>query len=153
MHKPDVTMTKLHAACIVGQLAEAQRMLADIRLFEGEPAVEHAVASADRMGCTAFHYAAKCGSVELLRWLHAACGADALAATQSGGETALHLAAEQGHRDAVVALLELGLLASRARRSDGATALHLAARRGHGDVVDALAARGEVERGLSLIHI
>jgi ankyrin repeat protein len=59
-----------------------------------------------------------------------------VAAKAEDGETALHRAAWQGHRD-VVRLL-LGRMEGAdvaAKAEDGETALHRAARRGHGDVV------------------
>ena len=57
-------------------------------------------------------------------------------AGDNGGKTALHWAAEKGHRDVVALLLsrmDLGQIA--ATDKWGMTALHWAAENGHGDVV------------------
>ncbi|MEP7116423.1 MAG: ankyrin repeat domain-containing protein [Acidobacteriota bacterium] len=59
---------------------------------------------------------------------------------QGDGMTALHWAAERGHRDLAIALLAAGANVSAVTRLGGFMPLHLAARAGHADVVSVLVA-------------
>jgi uncharacterized protein len=85
-----------------------------------------------------FLYAAREGNLVLLRQALAQ-GADLYGRTESG-ETALHLAALEGHEAIVVELLCRGLDPS--VRYSGFTPLHCAAYRGHAGVIQRLLAHG-----------
>eukprot|EP00438_Fugacium_kawagutii_P015114 Skav214605 [mRNA] locus=scaffold57:960850:967453:- [translate_table: standard] len=92
------------------------------------------------IGDTALHWAAVIGSAEVISALGAA-GADIEATTGwfRRGETALHLAAQEGHSAAVAQLLELRAAVA-PRDAEGNTPLHDAARKGHEEVVQLLRA-------------
>ncbi|MHC4228208.1 MAG: ankyrin repeat domain-containing protein, partial [Planctomycetota bacterium] len=62
-------------------------------------------------------------------------------ATDTTGETALHIAALGGHKDVVLALLDAKASAN-AENPMGRTPLHYAAREGHSAAVEALLAHG-----------
>jgi len=61
--------------------------------------------------------------------------------------SALHLSAQNGHRDTVESLLRAGITRD-ARNKVGRTALHLAAEAGHADIVELLLDNGaNIEAG------
>jgi ankyrin repeat protein len=59
-----------------------------------------------------------------------------------GGRTALHYASREGHRNAVIALVEAGADINKADPLDGSTALIVAISNGHFDVADYLVEHG-----------
>ena len=73
----------------------------------------------------------------MLRWPWGGFGSLPSWATPSGGHTPLHLAAKEGHAQAVTALLNAGA-APDVRIRKGLSALHLAAMNGHTEAVTAL---------------
>ena len=73
-------------------------------------------------------------------------GVDISAATNSG-QTALHLAALQGHDGIMALLLENPMVDVRAATNNGETALHLAAWNGHGGIVALLLDHPGIEVG------
>mmetsp|Transcript_2205 Transcript_2205/g.4956 ORF Transcript_2205/g.4956 Transcript_2205/m.4956 type:complete len:289 (-) Transcript_2205:400-1266(-) len=88
------------------------------------------------------HRAAKVGDVsELLRLLEEQESTTAFINVRDGGETALHLAAEEGHVDALRLLLEHGAAVS-AQSSEGWTALHCAGQSESAEAVALLIAHG-----------
>ena len=91
-------------------------------------------------GTTALHWAALNGDVATLEVLLYA-GATLEATTRLGGYTPLHLAARQGRRHAVSALLDAGSKAN-ARTSTGVLPIHLAAQAGEPAAILALLEHG-----------
>lgn len=96
---------RLHAACILGDLNFARAALLEVA--DDPTAQAAAVGAADEDGLLAWHFAALVGLVPLLELLAGPMIASGvpLEARAGGGQTALHLAAEQGHLDAVEWLL------------------------------------------------
>ncbi len=84
--------------------------------------------------------AARDGQLEVVRTLLEE-GADVNAA-RGDGLTALHLAAEGGHRAVAEALVAAGAAVDAGTRIGGYTSLHVAARAGHGAVVLSLLEAG-----------
>ena len=72
------------------------------------------------------HDAARSGNTRDARYIVQKCGAD-LNAEDENGDTALHLAAEEGHAETVRALVALGAVADGRAGECGWTPLHLAA--------------------------
>ena len=98
----------------------------------------------------------KSGHVEFVKALLEDAGADTEAKGGSNGYTALMLASEKGHVDAVQALLDAGADIE-AKDYYGWTALMLASRYGHVEVVQALLDAGadnsylyRVQKGISI---
>lgn len=96
---------RLHAACILGDLDFARAALLEVA--DDPTAQAAAVGAADEDGLLAWHFAALVGLVPLLELLAGPMIASGvpLETRAGGGQTALHLAAEQGHLDAVEWLL------------------------------------------------
>ena len=65
-------------------------------------------------------------------------------AANADGTTALYLASQMGHDDAVLLLLDNGAALDKGRASTGSTPLFVACQHGHGDVVDTLIGRGAI---------
>ena len=65
-------------------------------------------------------------------------------AKNNNGETALHLAAKNGHLAIVEELFKMPVHAQ-AKNNDGETALHLAAKNGHIDIVEVILAKGRMD--------
>ncbi|CAB1109775.1 unnamed protein product [Ectocarpus sp. CCAP 1310/34] len=91
----------------------------------------------DPLGRSLVHLAADSGDVPALRWVISR-GADPRKTTPSG-DTALHLAAAEGHRQTVAFLLEEASVGIPGVNVAGQTALDLAAQAGHDEVVRLLA--------------
>ncbi|CAM9693572.1 unnamed protein product, partial [Ectocarpus fasciculatus] len=91
----------------------------------------------DPLGRSLVHLAADSGDVPALRWVISR-GADPGKTTPSG-DTALHFAAAEGHRQAVAFLLEEASVGVPGVNAAGQTALDLAAQAGHDEVVRLLA--------------
>ncbi|CAM9611500.1 unnamed protein product [Ectocarpus sp. 12 AP-2014] len=91
----------------------------------------------DPLGRSLVHLAADSGDVSALRWVISR-GADPRKTTPSG-DTALHLAAAEGHRQAAAFLLEEASVGIPGVNAAGQTALDLAAQAGHDEVVRLLA--------------
>lgn len=86
------------------------------------------------------HNAAADGNLERLRSV-LSCDKDLVHATDRRGATPLHLAALEGHPDAVRVLLDEGS-SPNATEAHGFTPLHFAALRGHADVASLLLTAG-----------
>ncbi|CAN0187179.1 unnamed protein product [Ectocarpus sp. 4 AP-2014] len=91
----------------------------------------------DPLGRSLVHLAADSGNIPALRWVISR-GADPRKTTPSG-DTALHLAAAEGHRQTVAFLLEEVSVGIPGVNVAGRTALDLAAQAGHDEVVRLLA--------------
>lgn len=94
----------------------------------------------DRIGHTALHWSAKCGTADVMAELiKQGCEVDA--ETTHGRFTALDEACYYGHEECVKVLLAHGAKVNRARKI-GSTPLFIAAERGHSRVIKVLLAAG-----------
>ncbi len=84
------------------------------------------------------HAAAYTGAIESIRALVGDCGVDVDETKSSNGYTALHFAAQEGHKAAVETLLLLGAN-KRVRNNYGETAQDKARANGHFDIASILA--------------
>lgn len=90
----------------------------------------------DPLGRGLIHLAADSGDVSALRWVLSKGGADPRAVTKNReGNTALHLAACEGHREVVSYLLEEASVGVAGVNCLGETALDAALNAGHDDIV------------------
>jgi cytohesin len=89
---------------------------------------------------TLLHEAAAYGRAEVIELL--ASRKASVDARNSEDQTPLHVAARDGHADAVKALLKAGAVVDLKQEAIGLTALHYAAREGHADAIKALLAKG-----------
>ncbi|WP_265017735.1 MULTISPECIES: ankyrin repeat domain-containing protein [unclassified Wolbachia] len=92
------------------------------------------------LGITLLYLAAKNGRINLVRYFIDEKRANVHEKTNNG-QTPLHSAARNGHKDVVEALLEKGANIHE-KDNNGYTPLHLAAYSGHKDVVEALLKKG-----------
>jgi ankyrin repeat protein len=123
----------LHEAASGDDLADVKRHLARGAALDGK----------DKAGCTALHYAAMGGHMDVAAFLIDQ-GADVNARTivvASGLFTPLHFAAFNGHKDVAALLMKRGADVD-AKTDDGSTPLFYAAMMGKVDVAELLIAEG-----------
>uniref|UniRef100_A0A8D0GQK8 Ion transport domain-containing protein n=1 Tax=Sphenodon punctatus TaxID=8508 RepID=A0A8D0GQK8_SPHPU len=147
--KKDVEIAKMlveHGATLDFQNAEGQTPL-HLGAWEGDEALLKFFALckaspniADKMERSPLHIAVERGHTHIVEFLTEKFHSDVLARTKDGS-TLMHVAAECGHPDTVLALLKKGVLL-RMPNKNGALALHMAAKRGHAAVVKALLQKG-----------
>ena len=92
-------------------------------------------------GVTALHEATYCGHLNIVQYLIAECGCDAMRKTNSGS-TSLRMACSGGHFDIVKYLIDECKCDMMCRDNDGWLPIHSASYKGHMDIVLYLIGRG-----------
>ena len=134
--------TPLHQAALYGHRDVVRLLLGELN-------------TVDAIGCSALHYAAEGGHVEVIREL-VNVGGNIHAAKKDTGSTPLHVAAYFGKKDAVFELIRLGSPVCLPSGRSG-TPLHQAALGGHLDILRALINEGcsinaVSSEGFSVLH-
>ena len=85
-------------------------------------------------GVTALHEASYCGHLDIVQYLIAECGCDAMRKTNSGS-TSLRMACSGGHFDIVKYLIDECKCDMMCKDNDGWLPIHSASYKGHMDIV------------------